>query len=123
MLEFFPMPMKKGHFRKDSLTRCRKRRKRKGKNTSWRFRRKLSAEIQKKYIGRTEPVLIEGLSSETDLLLQGRTRYQAPEVDGCVLINDGVASPGDVVSVTITDAQVYDLVGGIAVGQQPCVFR
>lgn len=76
----------------------------------------LSAEIQKKYIGRIEPVLVEGLSGESDLLLQGRTRYQAPEVDGCVLINDGIASPGDVVSVAITDAQVYDLVGGIVVG-------
>ncbi len=73
----------------------------------------LSAEIQKKYIGRIEPVIVEGLCSETDLLLQGRTRYQAPEVDGCVLINDGIANPGDVVSVSITEAQVYDLVGGI----------
>jgi ribosomal protein S12 methylthiotransferase len=73
----------------------------------------LSAEIQKKYIGRIEPVLVEGLSSETDLLLQGRTRFQAPEVDGCVLINDGVASLGEIVQVAITDAQVYDLVGGI----------
>ena len=76
----------------------------------------LSAEIQKKYVGRVEQVLVEGLSSETDLLLQGRTRYQAPEVDGCVLINDGIASPGDIVSVAITDAQVYDLVGGIFEG-------
>ena len=73
----------------------------------------LSAVIQKKYIGRVEQVLVEGLSSETDLLLQGRTRCQAPEVDGCVLINDGIANPGDIVSVAITDAQVYDLVGGI----------
>ena len=73
----------------------------------------LSAAIQKKYIGRVEPVLVEGLSSETDLLLEGRTRYQAPEVDGCVYINDGVASPGDIVQVRITDTQVYDLIGGI----------
>jgi ribosomal protein S12 methylthiotransferase len=73
----------------------------------------LSAEIQQKYIGKIEPVLVEGLSSETDLLLQGRTRYQAPEVDGCVLINDGFASVGEIVTVAITDAQVYDLVGGI----------
>jgi ribosomal protein S12 methylthiotransferase len=76
----------------------------------------LSTEIQKKYIGRVEQVLVEGLSSETDLLLQGRTRCQAPEVDGCVLINDGIASPGDIVSVAITDTQVYDLVGGIIEG-------
>ncbi len=73
----------------------------------------LSATIQKKYIGRVEPVLVEGLSRETDLLLEGRTRYQAPEVDGCVYINDGVASPGDIVQVRITDTQIYDLIGGI----------
>ncbi len=75
----------------------------------------ISAEIQRKYIGRIEQVLVEGLSNETDLLLQGRTRYQAPEVDGCVLINDGSANPGDIVAVTITDAQVYDLLGAIVV--------
>jgi len=73
----------------------------------------LSALIQKKYIGRIEPVLVEGLSRETDLLLEGRTRYQAPEVDGCVYINDGVANPGDIVQVRITETQIYDLVGGI----------
>jgi ribosomal protein S12 methylthiotransferase len=73
----------------------------------------LSAAIQKKYIGRVEPVLVEGLSRETDLLLEGRTRFQAPEVDGCVYINDGVANPGDIVQVNITEAQVYDLIGEI----------
>ncbi|MGB3209877.1 MAG: 30S ribosomal protein S12 methylthiotransferase RimO [Desulforhopalus sp.] len=77
---------------------------------------KISAGIQKKYIGRVEQVLVEGLSEETDLLLEGRTRYQAPEVDGCVYINDGVASPGDIVQVHITDTQIYDLVGGIVEG-------
>ncbi len=73
----------------------------------------LSKEIQKKYIGKVEPVLVEGVSGETDLLLEGRTRYQAPEVDGCVYINDGVASPGDIVRVEICEAQIYDLVGRI----------
>jgi len=73
----------------------------------------LSTTNQKKYIGRIEPVLVEGLSSETDLLLEGRTRYQAPEVDGCVYINEGIANPGDIVQVRITDSQIYDLIGGI----------
>jgi len=76
----------------------------------------LSATIQQKYIGRVESVLVEGLSRETDLLLEGRTRYQAPEVDGCVYINDGVASPGDIVRVRITETQVYDLIGGVVEG-------
>lgn len=73
----------------------------------------ISQEIQKKYRGKVEPVLVEGVSRETDLLLEGRTRYQAPEVDGCVYINDGVAHPGDIVQVEISETQVYDLIGGI----------
>ncbi len=73
----------------------------------------ISREIQQKYVGREELVLVEGLSKETDLLLEGRTRYQAPDVDGCVYINDGTASPGDIVKVRISESQVYDLVGGI----------
>lgn len=75
----------------------------------------ISEEILQKYVGRTIPVLVEGLSRETDLLLEGRTIYQAPDIDGCVLINDGHANPGDIVQVLITEAQTYDLVGGIVV--------
>jgi len=73
----------------------------------------ISKEILQKYIGQTVPVLVEGLSRETDLLLEGRTVYQAPDIDGCVYINDGIANPGDIVQVRITEAQIYDLVGGI----------
>lgn len=73
----------------------------------------ISREIQARYVGREELVLVEGLSSETDLLLEGRTRFQAPDVDGCVYINEGEASPGDLVKVLISESQVYDLVGGI----------
>ncbi len=73
----------------------------------------LSIGIQKKYLGRIESVLVEGKSRETDLLLEGRTKSQAPDVDGCVYINEGSASPGEIVKIRITDTQVYDLVGGI----------
>ncbi|MEN8200663.1 MAG: 30S ribosomal protein S12 methylthiotransferase RimO [Thermodesulfobacteriota bacterium] len=76
----------------------------------------ISKDILQKYVGRTVPVLVEGLSRETDLLLEGRSMYQAPDIDGCVYINDGVANPGDIVQVHITEAQVYDLVGGIVQG-------
>jgi len=77
----------------------------------------LQAEISKRklqqYLGKEERVLVEGVSKETDLLLEGRTRYQAPDIDGCVYINEGSANPGDIVTVRITEAHVYDLVGGI----------
>ncbi len=77
----------------------------------------ISTEILKKYIGKLEPVLVEGLSRETDLLLEGRTRFQAPDIDGCVYINEGEAHPGDIVLVRIDDTQVYDLIGGIERGR------
>ena len=64
-------------------------------------------------VGRVEQVLVEGVSSETELLLVGRTRHQAPEIDGIVYINEGIASCGDIVSVKITDSHIYDLVGKI----------
>ena len=58
-------------------------------------------------------VLVEGVSEETELLLEGRARFQAPEIDGCVYINEGTANPGDLVKVRIAEAHIYDLVGGI----------
>jgi len=73
----------------------------------------ISAAVLQKYVGRVEQVLVEGLSRESDLLLEGRTRYQAPEVDGCVYIASGNVEPGALVDVRITEAHTYDLVGAV----------
>ena len=64
-------------------------------------------------VGRSEEVLIEGAHPETEHLLVGRMRGQAPDVDGQVLINDGTARPGEFVTVRLTDTAGYDLVGGV----------
>ncbi len=64
-------------------------------------------------IGRIFPVIVEGYHEETELLLRGRTAFQFPEIDGCVLINEGKAEVGTMVPVRITDAGDYDLVGEI----------
>jgi len=77
----------------------------------------ISAQRQEEYLGRTVEVLVEGVCPETELLLIGRTRFQAPEVDGCVYINEGIASAGEIVQVRISETQVYDLVGGVVVGE------
>jgi ribosomal protein S12 methylthiotransferase len=78
------------------------------------------ARITKRRLGRlvgaTLPVMLEGLSSESDLLLEGRTEGQAPEIDGRVLINDaGEIDPaaGRIYRTEITRALEYDLVGRI----------
>lgn len=75
----------------------------------------ISKKIHKSLIGKVMPVIIDGVSEETELLLQGRTSQQAPGIDGVVLINEGEASPGDIVNVKITDSHDYDLVGHIVV--------
>ncbi|MCD6534909.1 MAG: 30S ribosomal protein S12 methylthiotransferase RimO [Deltaproteobacteria bacterium] len=64
-------------------------------------------------IGRTRKVLIEGLSQESDLLLQGRTAFQAPEIDGLTYITEGDAEPGTIVDVEIHDCHEFDLFGRI----------
>jgi ribosomal protein S12 methylthiotransferase len=73
----------------------------------------ISKEKHQAMIGSTLEVLVEGLSEETELLLQGRTSQQAPDIDGIVLINDGTAKVGDIVKVKITDSMEYDLIGHI----------
>ncbi|MEA1923384.1 MAG: 30S ribosomal protein S12 methylthiotransferase RimO, partial [Pseudomonadota bacterium] len=60
-------------------------------------------------IGQTRKVLIEGLSQESDLLLQGRTAFQAPEIDGLTYITEGDAEPGSIVDVEIHDCHEFDL--------------
>ena len=72
-----------------------------------------SRELNKELVGKTVPVIVEGLHPETDLLLSGRTATMAPDVDGQVLINKGSAMKGEIVPVQITEAHTYDLVGSI----------
>ncbi len=73
----------------------------------------ISSERQQQYVDKIEPVLIEGVSRESDLLLEGRTRFQAPDIDGCVYITSGTVSQGDIAAVRITEAHTYDLVGEV----------
>lgn len=73
----------------------------------------ISRDKHKAFVGKTLEVVVEGLSEESDLLLQGRMSQQAPEIDGVVLINDGQANIGQFVKVRITESMEYDLIGEI----------
>jgi ribosomal protein S12 methylthiotransferase len=77
------------------------------------MQKRISRELNKKSVGQTIQVLVEGRSPESDLLLVGRTQGQAPDIDGQVFINEGLAYPGEVVTVEVTRAHDYDLVGKI----------
>jgi ribosomal protein S12 methylthiotransferase len=87
------------------------------RNALMREQKKISRRRNRARVGETLRVLFEGASSETDLLWQGRAEGQAPDIDGCVLINDApedfAPQPGDFVNVRITGAHEYDLVGEI----------
>lgn len=78
-----------------------------------RLQAEISKEKSRTLVGEIIPVLLEGVSDETDLLLRGRTATMAPDVDGQVLINKGVGKIGEIVPVRITEAHAYDLVGEI----------
>lgn len=78
---------------------------------------RISLSRNRRLVGTQVKVLLEGKSKETDLLLEGRMESQAPEIDGSVLINDlpdgSTACPGDFVTVEITEAHDYDLIGRV----------
>lgn len=68
------------------------------------------------FIGRTLDVLIEGPHPETPLLWAGRSRFQAPDVDGMILVNDlqipaSELRPGVFCRVQVTEQAGYDLLG------------
>ena len=83
------------------------------KDRIMRLQAKIAKELNSKYIGRTIPAIIEGYSRETDLLLEARAYFQAPEIDGITYINEGKAQIGEIKEIKITDSHIYDLVGHI----------
>jgi ribosomal protein S12 methylthiotransferase len=78
------------------------------------IQRKISRKRNRALIGQEFPVLIEGPSSETDLLWECRMQSQAPEIDGTTYINDfgpGDPVPGQMRRLRVTEAHDYDVVG------------
>ena len=76
------------------------------------LQREISKSLQKRFIGRTLPVLIEEKESGTADVYGGRTPFDAPEVDGGVYVHSQrPLKPGEMVPATIQDAYEYDLVG------------
>ena len=67
----------------------------------------------KQYIGKEIEVMIDSISSESEFMLEGRTKGQALEIDGKVLTNDGTGKPGEIVKVLVEQNFEYDLLGPI----------
>ncbi len=74
--------------------------------------KEISASIHQAKIGRRLDVLIDEVQQGEQHMYLGRTSYDAPEVDGAVYVHSQKRlSPGDIVTVEITDAYEYDLAG------------
>jgi len=83
------------------------------------IQKRISREQNKKLVGTRLEVLVEGVSPESEHLLVGRHQGQAPDIDGQVFINDGLAYPGELVTVEVTEAHDYDLVARVVARQDP----
>jgi ribosomal protein S12 methylthiotransferase len=78
------------------------------------IQRKIARARNRALVGSEIPVLVSGLSEETDLLWEARMATQAPEIDGVTLINDFEGAeprPGEIRRLRITEAHDYDVVG------------
>ncbi len=87
--------------------------KRKRRDALMRRQKRIVAAAQRARRGVEIDVLIDGPSPEHDLVLQGRTEGQAPDIDGVVYLTDcDVESyrPGALVRARIVDSRDYDLV-------------
>jgi len=70
---------------------------------------KVSARILKAKVGRTLPVIIDEQGATVAI---GRTKYDAPEIDGVVYVaSKKPLKPGEIVNVTIESSDEYDLHG------------
>lgn len=77
------------------------------------LQRKIARETNKALVGRELEVLVEGPSEEHELVMAGRHRGQAPEIDGQVYLSGGEMLPGQMRRVRVTQASDYDLVGDV----------
>ena len=73
-----------------------------------------AAKLQKK-VGSLQTVLVDEITEDDDgnVIAIGRTKADAPEIDGVVYLDDGAdLVPGDLVEVQITSADDHDLFAG-----------
>ena len=64
-------------------------------------------------LGRTLEVLVDGVSDESELLLDGRHEGQSPDVDGKVILCDGTAERGDFVQAKVIQTSAHDLIASL----------
>jgi ribosomal protein S12 methylthiotransferase len=75
---------------------------------------RISAERLTARVGGSEPVIVDAIDDEEGVAI-ARSRGDAPEIDGRVIVADGATlRPGEIVQVEITASDDYDLVARLA---------
>lgn len=77
------------------------------------IQRQISRARHEAMVGKTIDVLVEGVSEESEYLLEGRWYGQAPGIDGVTYLADGEAKPGQIVKARVTQAADYDLAASL----------
>ncbi len=62
-------------------------------------------------VGKVMPVLIDAVDADGAV---GRSRGDAPEIDGCVYVDSVACAPGDLIEVVIDEADTHDLYATVA---------
>lgn len=73
------------------------------------IQRQVSHAKNQARVGQEITVLVDGVSSESEYLLEGRWYGQAPGVDGVTYLADGTVPAGSLVRARVTQASDYDL--------------
>jgi ribosomal protein S12 methylthiotransferase len=79
------------------------------------IQRQISRARHDAMVGTELDVLVEGVSSESEYLLEGRWYGQAPGIDGVTYLADGKATPGSIVRARVTQGSDYDLAASLEV--------
>lgn len=79
------------------------------KNELMKLQQSISKSINKKLIGKKIDCIVESINEDGAIV--ARSYKDAPEIDGLVFIDSKVpVLPGDIITVTITSANEYDLI-------------
>ncbi len=79
-----------------------------------RLSKRLVRRRQRARLGERVRVMVDGPSSDHDLVLKARLASQAPDIDASVFLTDcdpSRVSAGDLIEVEIVGAREYDLIG------------
>ena len=80
------------------------------------IQQRISQEFLESFVGKEIEIIVDKISEKQTFVLEGRSRFDAPEIDGTVFITNKKAEIGEIVKVKIVDAWEYDLVGEIGEG-------